>query len=280
MATASFEEELQSKVSKNESPVPALPKSLYKKRRPKLFGKALKYSLIVHGTLVGIVIIQSLWNMLLGREAKEDLLKKQGAAARKTIRVDLVDLPDLKVTELKSVDLSQEIAKAPEVPKKPSPQAMALNKDPKPLSKQDRLKEIQDQMRSEAKRKDLMAKLKGEGADEGRQALGGNQVSQGLATEGELAQESDAYMAKVKSHLQKSWDIPSWMNHSKLRARILVKLSARGEVLSKDFLKRSGNAEFDSTVEKAIDRANPFPAPPPLLRAAYQDEGIEWGFPE
>ena len=82
------------------------------------------------------------------------------------------------------------------------------------------------------------------------------------------------------SHLFRQWVIPAWLQASRLSARVLVKIDPSGRVVEKAFIKKSGNPQFDSAVESAIERADPFPAPPRTLARMYMEEGFECGFPK
>ena len=270
-------------------------------------------SFIFHGVLViGFPLISLIYTWT-GISAERDAKLKALQMAKTAIRVDVVDLPSMKLSELEKVDLSKEVdesdkaaeeaAKAAE--KKASETAMLdrtrkaeeekektkkEKEKEKELEKQkaaeakdhkeaaQRIKDLQARLRNDQKRRDLIDKLKKKSGD-GRVALGGNIKSEGYSLTGDLATAADAYTGKARAHVFHNWNVPPWMNSSNLSATILVKIGPDGRVLTKKFQKRSGNTEFDNYVERAIDLSDPLPAPPEELKNTFMEEGIVWGFP-
>lgn len=295
MSDPLFAEELERKIRARQRPLPPLPKQLIRKTVPSFLRDGVRRSLLVHGVLVVSVLIQG----LLGEFWETDAEKKarlQAQMTKSAIRVDMVDLPALKPQDLAQVDASEKVGKLPEPVKakeekiptpKPSETAMVDrsrdDKGKKENAKKnaaDRLKALRDSMRADARRRELTQKLKGETAEGGRPVLAGNVVSEGDSTSGDLATLVDAYNGKVKAHLRQNWNVPGWMTTGKLKARVLVRIAPDGRVLEKQFLQKSGNAEFDGYVQKAIDASNPFPPPPEHLKRVYMEDGLEWGFPQ
>ena len=78
----------------------------------------------------------------------------------------------------------------------------------------------------------------------------------------------------------KYWKMPTWLSGRKLKAKVLVKLTPQGRILSTDFVERSGNPDFDLEVLKAIERADPVPAPPKDLADHFLANGEIWDFGE
>jgi TonB family protein len=289
-----FSDDLKEKLKRGEPPVHPLPKNLLRKRAPKFTKRAFRRSLILHGSIAGLFLLSSLAGLVINRGDKQKEIERQNRMAKMAIRVDIVDLPSMKLEQMKSIDLSQKVGAAKKVelpppPPPPSPTAMKqATKKPMDLfekeSKGDaskRLKALQEQMRADAKRKELAAKLKGGKAEtEGREALRGNKLSEGASLSGEIATQADAYNGKLQGHLNRHWRLPDWSVNSGLSARVLVKIGPDGRIASKSFVKRSANEKFNESVERALEDAEPFPAPPPALSKIYLEDGIEWGFPK
>jgi TonB family protein len=210
---------------------------------------------------------------------------------KSAIRVDVLDLPSQKLSELQDVDISQEVD-TEDKPKEDNKNKMLLpeeSKDPKNAGKKDkntqkRMQELRDELRNEARRQALIDKLKKEQSQSNkmkRQALAGNKLSEGYSLTGDVAKDGDIHAGKVKSHLYKFWKLPGWMQNSKkLRTQILVKLAPDGRVLSKNVYQSSGNSEYDGYALQAIEAADPFPAPPDSLKKIYLEEGMLCAFPE
>lgn len=219
---------------------------------------------------------------------------------KKSIRVDIVGLPDIKLHDLYKVDLTKEaqptpppVAKeekkeTPPPPPEASKDAMVLpGKDaPKaePSAKQ-RLAELQKSIRAEARRQEVLAKFKKDVEktdDDGdkRPQLGGNIISKGGSVQGDIANEADEFTALIQTHVRKFWRAPPWAAGQNYKTRLLVKLSPTGRVLSKQVIKSSGRSEFDASALEAVEAASPFPPAPEFLKRIVLQEGIECGFPD
>jgi outer membrane biosynthesis protein TonB len=260
---------------------------------------ALVRSLTLHGMLLLAFLGWELKQKYFASPEEEALLRMQ--QTRSAIRVDMVDLPRLKMQDLNKVDLTIEKtsetatdkalaeAKLEEEklpPPTPSETAMLDRTKPSdekkaPTTAKERVKELQERLRADSRRRELMNKLnKADDGQPARPVLGGNVLSQGYSVTGDVATDLDVYIGKVQTHLLNHWRVPGWIKHSSLRAAILVKLAPDGRILSKKFLKKSGNDEFDGYVDRTIDGANPLPAPPAHLKRIALEEGVTCAFPE
>jgi TonB family protein len=63
-----------------------------------------------------------------------------------------------------------------------------------------------------------------------------------------------------------------------LRALVLLRLKATGDVLETRLAKPSGNDLLDSAVMAAVRRASPFSPPPTHLRDSLQKVGVQLEF--
>jgi TonB family protein len=267
-----------------------LPKTLAKKKVVSFVRAGLARSLAIHGFVLLIALASAALKWISSSD--EDEAKRRAMMQKQAIRVDIVDLPRMKMDELQKVDLTKEVKKevedeTPPPPPPPSKTAMIdktqtveKKKEPEPkVSEQ--VKRIRERLRADMKRRELIAKLKSKQQEneEGRELVAGNKVSEGYSLHGDIASELDAYNGKARAHLQKNWNVPGWMLASNLSSRVLVKIAPDGRVISKNFLKRSGNSEFDMYISKAIEAADPLPPPPDALKKTFMEDGIEWGFP-
>lgn len=290
-----FVHDLARKTRTGERTLPPLPKHLVRRSLPNHFKLGAKRSTFLHLSVLVIVLLQGAYNrfFITDEERKARLRMEMG---KSSIRVDIVDLPSLKFQDLAKVDALEKpgaalppppAAKPVELPPKPSDKAMIDRTKPQPketkgkekLSAADRLKALRDSLRADNRRKELMKKFKIDGEGE-RAPLAGNVLSQGSQTTGDIATVAEEYEGKLVGHLRKNYNVPGWMRTGQLRARVLVRIGPDGRLLHQEFLKRSGNAEFDSAVERAVRSSDPFPSPPDALRRVYMEEGVEWGFPE
>lgn len=255
-----------------------------------------KFSLILHGTLVLWLIAHWATESFSNSKSDEEARK---LLAKKSIRVDVVDLPSVKFNELHKVDLTKEVEKEPApkakeevvVAPKPNPDVMKLpsdkkttKEDPKKDEAKKRLEEIQKSLRAEAKRQEIMNKYKQAdkpSADvDTRKALGGNILSKGSSVQGDVADGDEEMKAAVQSHVRKFWRAPPWAAGQNYHAQVVIKISPSGKVLSKSIFKSSGRPEFDASVIEAVEAADPFPAPPEKFKRVLMNEGMLCGFPE
>lgn len=264
--------------------------------------RGFRVSLFLHALALAVALLTQVVD-IGGQKAAEREALRRAQEFRNAIRVDVVDLPSMKPDELSQIDPTLEVSQnpgaapvPPTIPK-PSKDAMvepaeklAAKPDPKAKSKEKeeeedprkRIKDIRERLRADSRRQELLAKLEGENKNTGRggrPALAGNQLSQGYSVTGDIAKDGDVYAGKVKAALLKHWSIPVWMSAASLKAQVLMRISPDGRVVSKEFTKKSGNAEFDAFVEKTIDAANPLPPPPEALRRTYLEDGLGYSFP-
>ncbi|MBP7844266.1 MAG: TonB C-terminal domain-containing protein [Proteobacteria bacterium] len=273
------------------APVVEAAKILQVRVLPNYFKEGFRLSIIIHLSLLMFAILGSAIRSLVF--SPEDLKKLTEQEMKTAIRVDVLDLPNQKLSELQDVDLSKEAAPTQDIPEaEDDKDKMVLEKKEEEkksevankASAKKRLEQLRDELRADAKRKALMDKLKKEQAGalkNKRQALAGNKLSEGYSLTGDVARDGDVHAGKVKNHLYRYWKVPGWMMSSKqFHTEIVVKLGPNGEVLSQSLRKSSGNSEYDQYAMEAIKAADPFPAPPESLRRIYLEEGMLCAFPE
>lgn len=83
------------------------------------------------------------------------------------------------------------------------------------------------------------------------------------------------YQSAVRSKIIRNWvRTHAGGETQKLRASIRVRINASGTVISKSFSKRSGDPSFDNSALRAVERASPFPPPPPGVKQEALKEGF------
>lgn len=300
MRDPAFSKELKEKIAVNLLPVPPLPKNIVLKKIRDDMPRGLKLSAGLHISVVVFALVFAGLNRLLGWDSERQARIKLQEMARTAIRVDVVDLPRLKISDLSKIDVSQEVnpqaAKREETPEtKPQVDSTAMIDKTQPTPKpaktakntaKDRLKQLKESLKAEQRRKELaeeLAKKVTKNSDNsgggGRPELAGNILSQGYSVTGDLATEQDVFRGKIQAHIYKNWSVPAWMKASALRAVVLVKVAPDGRILEKEFLKKSGDEIFDSAVERAMELSDPLPPPPDSLKRIFLEEGIECSFP-
>lgn len=81
--------------------------------------------------------------------------------------------------------------------------------------------------------------------------------------------ETARWIREVKIHVTRAWILPAGFRTAAFITVVEVELSATGAVLGTRIVERSGNPWYDESVERAIQKASPVPAPP---------EAGEWQF--
>ena len=74
--------------------------------------------------------------------------------------------------------------------------------------------------------------------------------------------ETARWMREVKIHVTRAWILAAGFRTEALVTVVEVELSPTGEVLGTHVTKSSGNPWYDESVERAIEKASPLPAPP------------------
>lgn len=96
-----------------------------------------------------------------------------------------------------------------------------------------------------------------------------------------IAKMGDQYMTKIYKAIKVQYSIPEVIPAQErmfLSAKVAITIDAHGNIKDLTFEKRSGNSLFDSSIEGAVRRAAPFPAPPPELSDTYATEGFALNF--
>lgn len=84
-----------------------------------------------------------------------------------------------------------------------------------------------------------------------------------------VSPEVMAWMRKAKVHVTRAWVLAPGFRSQPLETEITVTLGPAGDVRRTRITRGSGNPWFDESVERAIQKASPLPAPP---------EADEWSF--
>ena len=245
--------------------------------------KGLKWSFIAHGVFFVAIILKSL------------VFPSQAPPYIPSLRVDVVGLPDIlkkdlakvsKATEQSQIDAQKAVEKQAEKETKPKAIKAAKIKemaDPNEMvlkPKQQSKKEARDKkLKSALARIKALEKISDEPAPKAV-VIRGNAVSKGTSLSGDAKETSDsAYFDAVRNRLLESWALPVWIARQNLSAKVKIYIDAHGRVHGLDFLKSSGNPQFDSAVKKAISESDPFPVPPAELVNFVLVNGITFGFP-
>jgi TonB family protein len=107
------------------------------------------------------------------------------------------------------------------------------------------------------------------------QPIKGNEIAHGGALSGISKLDNDNYIQTVTDHVKQHWNLPRWLRADNLRAVVKVFVDSSGAVLKKQLIVSSHNETYDELVLTAVDRASPFPAPPPELATRLSVYGFD-----
>lgn len=260
---------------------------------------AFVFSLVLHGSfLIFFVSIPILESMGISILPKKKILQD---AYQSFIQVDVVALPDTLPNERPSLDTALPIVDKPAQAIEPekvetkkddvliSPEAKkeeeakkaaeqkkkveqeAKEKDRKKQADQEKaLKKIQE----EAKREAALKALNDKGGKVGRKKLSGNVLSKGTSLTGVVGTAKDQYAGRIVQAALQNFNIYFWQQKKGLAAVVHLELFPTGKVRSRQIIKKSIDATYDSAVLQAIDAATfPPPEDPSIL-----DEGFNITF--
>lgn len=276
MQDPNFTKELFKAVAEKQRPVAELQKTLRRKKLPDYFQKGRKSSYILHLSVLLFALLHFIYSNYFHVASMDEermlSLKEQKSA----IRVEVLDLPTKVISELRSVDISQKLGS--------SEKKEAENKVPEDAMHLKKRETLRQELRVEQRKRAAIERLRDQKAEMDlgeREALAGNELSEGYSVSGDIATDRDVHSGKIRNHVLKFWNVPAWMAASKqYRAEIVVKLAPNGSIVSKKLRVGSGNEEFDGYAMKAIEAADPFPQPPESLKRLFLEEGIICAFPE
>ncbi len=233
------------------------------------FKKALSFSIIAHIVIILLFVV------------KTAFLNSEDIDFSQAVRVDMVDLPD-KAPPQEAAPAPSEPKPAPTLPpkeaEKPKPEIPVLPKDTK---KEDLKKAALNKLKSES----AIDKIKEDLAKESKtppkpQTFKGQVLSPGTALSGLSKLQHDNYLAQIDTHVKQYWSLPQWMARANLKARVKIKIDDKGNVVSREIVKSSGNEAYDELILETVKKASPFPAPPSKFVDVVAVDGVVLGFPE
>lgn len=242
------------------------------------FRSALKWSVGAHAVLGLLLIFKGLF------------FPSEPLRIEDAIRVDLIALPD-KNRSLPTPELSDATPNvAPVLPEAvstppPAPKQIATKDKPSPKTKKVDLAAKKKQTQAQSlKRLKALERLEAQARKEAAaralaqlkaQQLKGNQLSTGNALSGLTRLDQNEYLNSVEARIKQNWQPPKFLARSRLKLRVLVRISNTGTILSKNVLESSGNGVFDQSALLAIESADPLPPPPESLHLILENEGLE-----
>ena len=198
-----------------------------------------------------------------GRETpKQKKAQKQPQApAKKRPQAKPVPAEPIRVAEKKKPQASKVPEKKREQPAEaPSkPKSKAEAKTPERVM-QEAMQDISARAEKETaaeedELQDVLAQLKQQAVEQGMEPgrLGRSSAAQGTEM---------VYAALVRERIRSNWRFPDLGQDQDLQATVVLKINKQGEILEHSLEQTSGNAQFDSSVMRAIARTRALQPPP------------------
>ena len=241
------------------------------------FKAAIKWSLIAHVVVFAVFTIKATF-------FKDDAIDYSAA-----IRVDIVALPDkLDPNQISLVKPEEKAKETTEKSKpEPLPEKKEKAKEPDTINLK-KTKSKQQEALEKLKKQSALDKIKNEVAREKSEQealkkvaqVKGNILSPGTALTGLNKLQHENYVAEVDRHVKEKWTLPEWMSKQNFAAQVRVRIDNKGQIISREIVKSSGNENYDDIVMDTIAQSAPFPTPPEKFASILSVKGIIIGFPE
>jgi colicin import membrane protein len=206
-----------------------------------------------------------------------NLVEMPGGGGAKTVggtppKAEAVLKPDIQAKRIqeapkkeeKPVVIAKKTQETPPIEKPKESPADLLNKA---------LSKIERKVKSEEHLDEALANL--ENRAEGRKGTGQPGGTGGGGPPGGTAMQ--IYQMEVESLIKHNWHYPAAMESRKdLEAIVVLAVKSDGTILRTRFDKRSSDALFDESVEKAIERSNPLPSFPEGYRMTHDELEINF----
>jgi colicin import membrane protein len=86
-----------------------------------------------------------------------------------------------------------------------------------------------------------------------------------------------AYYNTINGKIQQAWVLPPYdKRNGKLEAIVVLKIARNGSIIGFEFEKRSGDANLDDSVARAIRKSDPLPPLPDIFRESVLEVGIRF----
>jgi len=106
---------------------------------------------------------------------------------------------------------------------------------------------------------------------------GSGETGGGAQTSEEYGLARKLYYSEVWRAIQSQWAVPAELiNRDDLEAILIIKVQRDGTIMDVRFEKKSGNEIFDSSVLRAVQKANPLPPFPKTYSPPYEEIGIRF----
>ena len=209
----------------------------------------------------------------------QDLLKKQKLEEEKLVRIKKEqELQKLKVAE--EAKKAEALARKQEEEKSKAELARQKQAEEKKKAELARKKKAEEEKRKaelarkkkeDEKKKAELARKKKLEEEQRKKELALKQQMEAERQQRELNSALAQYIPIIKQKVSRNWNKPADLQNG-ITAKVAVRLTANGEVVSAQLTRSSGNSVFDRSVVNAVYKASPLPIP--------QERGVNERFRE
>ncbi len=235
-------------------------------------------SLIAHVTILMVLFI------------KQVVFPSSPEVYLPSLRVDLVALPDRKMTETQVLPVAPkpEESAPPKVEekkveeKKVKIETKSEDEGDYAIHKKKKHEKSVKEKTAQKKLKNALARIKALERIKAMETetVKGNQISKGSSLSGEakVALET-TYFDVILEQVRSNWELPKWLQEQNLSAKAQVFIDRHGNLSRYEIVKSSGNEQFDNEVKRTLQAAAPFPVPPNDIASEMFNNGVVLGFP-
>lgn len=231
------------------------------------------------------VLILLLFQFTLGERNRSEYNLNEISPA---VRVDVVEMPNLTMQELKKIQVQRNAVAQPEVKEEVSEESSKIE-----FKKPVEGKSLSEILKEEAQKKVKMLQDKNEvkKSKEDSNALSnkfkeliiqGNKISKGTSLTGDGREQISGnfglYVATLPEYVRPNWKLPSYLLNKNLSCRIRIFLDVNGNLVKAEFYQNSGDEEYDKRAMESV-KLTKFPAPDETIRAGVLNGRILLGFP-
>ena len=208
-----------------------------------------------------------------GAKSAADATKKSSSPLVPVKRLQFDEAPKKASTELKKLETSE----LPKIAAR-TESAHSIDKDLEKLTKKPKTaspppsEPIRQNPSSSSGNQAQGTKSTAVGTPEGS-ANGSAQAGTGGAQVG-LARR--LYYTEIWNAIRSKWALPDFLKDKNLEAVLIVSVRRDGKILNVRFEKRSGNALFDESAERAVMKADPLPPFPAIYSPPQEDIGVRF----
>ena len=226
-------------------------------------GVGVLTSMMLHGGIIGLMVLATMWSEADIRQEQKDKkiefedvkLLKLGEQKPKN-ELPRIANPSPSQAQEETVALDQKEPKEPdkEKPEDPTPaEEEQKNREPSKAEPRepDRQKEMAKAFESLSNPNRPTNEVVPEGSKKG--------VKEGTVSDEALANMMRTYSSRLIRRIIEVWQVPTTLSSDELatlagKVVVHVRLSEQGHVVSYRFLERSGNDQFDSSIERVLRR--------------------------